>query len=109
MSRPLGYSFERAEGGRIALLHVARCWTCRGTGTVEQSWAVTCPDGCTFDAHSRPVSCPGRWDSSEFRAVGIPGPCSECGGRGHTGSEAMLAQSEAEALLASLRAALGVG
>jgi hypothetical protein len=114
MTRPLGYSVERQDDGRIALVHAERCWTCSGSGKVAHSWEVTCPDGCTFEAQSRPVSssvkckkCPGRWDSSEFKAVSVMGACWDCcGGLGMRCSMTLFEVETARTLRDALTAAL---
>jgi hypothetical protein len=115
MTRPRGYSVERQDDGRIALVHAERCWTCSGSGKVAHSWEVTCPDGCTFEAQSRPVSssvkckkCPGRWDSPEFKAVSVMGACWDCrGGAGMCCSMTLFEVEAARTLRDALTAALG--
>lgn len=115
MTRPLGYSVERQDDGRIALVHAERCWTCSGSGKVAHSWEVTCPDGCTFTASARPVSslvrcrkCPGYWDSSEFKAVSVMGACWDCrGGAGMCCSMTLFEVEAARALRDALTAAMG--
>lgn len=59
MTRPLGYSVERQDDGRIALVHMSSCWTCNSDGKIvdRKGYRLTCPSGHN---HTRPRPPDGR-------------------------------------------------